>query len=96
MQGLPQVSVGTVKEFLHSRVDELAEKLVESMNQAQPGRLIADTEEVVRKLIHEFGQAAYQAALQQKVDAAEAAFPPSGGNEDGSGHGPAGDQAFEQ
>ena len=28
-------------------------------------------------LIEEFGQAAYQAAVQQKIDAAEAAFPPS-------------------
>jgi len=93
MAGLPQVTAAKVKEFLHARVDEFAEKLVESMNQAQPGRLIADTEEVVRKLIHEFGQAAYQAALQQKVDAAEAAFPPSAGNNEGCGHGPGGDQA---
>lgn len=93
MQGLPKVSAIKMKEFLHAQVDEFAEKLVESMNQAQPGRLIADTEELARKLIHEFGQAAYQAALQQKVDAAEAAFSPSGGNQDGCGHGPSGEPA---
>jgi hypothetical protein len=96
MHGLPKISAIKLREFLHARVDEFAEELVESVNQAQPGRLIADSEEVVRKLIHEFGQAAYQAALQQKVDAAEAAFSPSGGNADGQGHGPGRDQAIEQ
>lgn len=96
MHGLPKISAIKMKEFLHARVDEFAEELVESLNQAQPGRLIADSEEVVRKLIHEFGQAAYQAALQQKVDAAEAAFSPSGGNSDGPSHGPSGEQAVAQ
>ena len=96
MHGLPKISAIKLKEFLHARVDEFAEELVESVNQAQPGRLIADSEEVVRKLIHEFGQAAYQAALQQKVDAADAAFSLSGGNADGQGHGPGCDQAIEQ
>jgi hypothetical protein len=96
MHGLPQISAIKLKEFLHGQVDEFAEKMVDSMNQAQPGRLIADSEELARKLIHEFGQAAYQAALQQKVDAAEAAFSPSGGNSDGPGHRSTGDQALEQ
>jgi hypothetical protein len=93
MDGLPRISPAQVKEFLHSRVDDLAEKLVENINQAQSGRLIADTEELTRKLIHEFGQAAYQAVLQAKVDAAEAAFSPSRGDADRRGHRRAGDQA---
>jgi hypothetical protein len=96
MPGLPQISAIKVKAFLHAQVEEFAEKLVESMNQAQPGRLIADTEELARVLIHEFGQAAYQSALQQKVDAAEAAFSPSTGNSDGPRHGSTGDQALAQ
>lgn len=96
MHGLPRISAIKLKEFLHSQVDELAEKLVDSVNEAEPGRLIADSEERVRKGIHEFGQAAYQAVLQQKVDAAEAAFSPSGGNADGPGHGPDGDPAVAQ
>lgn len=96
MSGLPQISPIQLKAFLHAQVEEFAEKLADRMNQAQPGRLIADTEEEVRKLIHEFGQAAYQAALQQKVDAADAAFSPSGGSADGRGHGASGDEAVEQ
>jgi hypothetical protein len=96
MHGLPKISAIKLKELLHSQVDEFAEKLVDSVNEAEPGRLIADSEEEVRKLIHEFGQAAYQAALQQKVDAAEAAFSPSGGNSDGRGDGPSSDQAVEE
>ena len=50
----------------------------------------------LQNLIHEFGQAAYQAALQQKVHAAEATFPPLGGNEDGHGHGLGGEKAVEE
>jgi hypothetical protein len=96
MHGLPKISAIKLKAFLHARVEEFAEELVESVNQAQPGRLIADSEELARKLIHEFGQAAYQAALQEKVDAAEAAFSPSGGNPDGRRHGPGCDQAMER
>lgn len=92
MDVLPEISAANLKAFLHAHVDEFADKLVDCMNQAQPGRLIADTEEFTRKFIQEFGQAAYQAALQEKVEAAEAAFPPSRGNTDRPGDGATGDQ----
>jgi hypothetical protein len=72
-----------LKEFLHGKVDEVAEQVIEAMNAAQPGRLIADSEEPVRETMHEFERAVFEAAVQQKVTAAEAAFPPSGGRTDG-------------
>jgi hypothetical protein len=50
------------------------------MNAATPGRLIADTEEPVRQALAALSRAAYEAALQQKIDAAEASFPPSAGD----------------
>jgi hypothetical protein len=64
--------------------------VVDRVNAASPGRLIADSEEGVRELIDEFGRAAFEAVLQQKIDAAEASFPPSAGNRDRRGHEAAG------
>jgi len=93
MDALPRISAEQLKSFLHGHVDEFAEKMVEQVNAAAPGRLIADSEEGVRKLIHEFGRSAYEALLQQKVDAAEASFSPSRGSLDGRGDGAAGAQA---
>ena len=77
MERLPKISAEQLKVFLHGKVDELAEQLVEIANRAEPGRLIADTEEPARRAFAELTRAAYEAVLQQKVNAAEAAFPPS-------------------
>jgi len=88
MEELPKISPEKLKSFLHSRVDEFAEELAETVNSAEFGRLIADSEEGARRLIRAFGRAAFEAAVQERVDAAEASFPPSGGNSDGS-RGPA-------
>jgi hypothetical protein len=74
-------------------VDEFAEKMVDTVNSAEWGRLIADSEEGARQLIDEFGRAAYEAALQQKIDAAEASFSPSGGDGGRCGHEAADPQA---
>jgi hypothetical protein len=93
MDALPQISAEQLKSFLLGHVDEFAEKMVAQVNAAAPGRLIADSEEGVRKLIHEFGRSAYEALLQQRIDAAEASFPPSGGSRPGRGDGTSGAQA---
>lgn len=80
MDALPKLSAEQIQQLkrrLHEQVEQFADKLVESVEGAAVGRLIADSEEPARKAIQEFGQAAYQAAVQQKIDAAEAAFPPS-------------------
>jgi len=83
MEEFPKVSAEELKRFLHSKVDDVAEKIIDSLNAARVGELIADTEEPVRKTLFEFGRAAFEAAVQQKLSAAEAAFPPSGGRDDG-------------
>lgn len=85
MDALPRISPEQLKSFLHGHVDEFAERMVEQVNAAAPGRLIADSEEGVRQLIHEFGRSAYEALLQQKIDAGEASFSPSGGDRDRPG-----------
>ena len=96
MEELPKISPEKLKTFLHSRVDEFAEELVETVNSAKFGRLIADSEEGARELIRAFGEAAFEAALQERIDAAEASFPPSGGNGDRSGGPAAGEEASAQ
>jgi hypothetical protein len=66
------------------------------MNQARVGHLIDDTEEPVREAGREFLRAAFEKALQQKIDAAEASFSPSGGDDGRSAHPAAGPQTDAQ
>lgn len=96
MEALPKISPEGLKTFLHNCVDQFAEKLVETVNSAESGRLIADSEEGARELITAFGRAAYEAALQERIDAAEASFPPSRGNSDRSSGPATGPEAFSE
>ena len=90
---LPNVSPEKLKTTLQGLVEELSEKIARSVNEARYGHLIDDSEEPVRQAGHEFLRAAFEAALQQKIDAAEASFPPSADDSDRSLHEAAGDQA---
>ena len=84
MSELPWVSPEKLKTQLHGMVEGLAEQIMGAMNAARSGSLINDTEEPVRQAGHEFLRAAFEAALQQKIDAAEASFSPSGVHDDRS------------
>ena len=86
MDELPKISAEALKVFLHGRVDEIAEKVIDAVNVAQPGRLIADSEEQVRDIMGELRRAVFETAVQQTVDAAEAAFSPSGESNDRPAH----------
>lgn len=86
MESLPWVSPEKLKVALHGMVDDLAEKMMVSINAARSGNLINDSEEPVRQVGHEFLRVAFETALQQKIDAAQAAFSPSAVHEDRSGH----------
>jgi len=83
MDASPKISAEALAAFLHGKVDDIAEKLTDAVNGARPGHLINDSEELVRVAMDELRRAAFEAAIQQKVNAAEAAFPPSGGPDDG-------------
>jgi hypothetical protein len=82
MDELPKISAEALKVFLRGRVDEIAEKVIDAVNVAKPGRLIADSEEQVRDIMGELRRAVFETAVQQKVDAAEAAFSPSSESKD--------------
>jgi hypothetical protein len=58
-----------MQQYLHS--------VMQSVNAAPDGAWIADSEEQVRDLSAEFRRQVFEQAMQLRVDAAEAAFPPS-------------------
>ena len=89
-QGVGWVSPEALKRDLHGMVEGLAEQIMGAVNGARKGQLINDSEEPVRVAGHEFIRAAFEAAIQKKIAAAEAAFPPSGGHDDRSGDAAAG------
>jgi hypothetical protein len=75
----PRISAEALGRLLQEKAPELAEKIVAAINAAPDGNWIAGSEEQVRAAGHEFVRAAFEAGLQQKITAAEAAFPPSAG-----------------
>ena len=61
-----------IKTLLTSEIDALAQEMAIAMNQAQAGRIIADSEEPVRDAHSKFRQQAYSkiiSLLQQRQEA---------------------------
>ena len=83
MEGQPAVDAKQLRADLQEQLERCLEKVAAGVNAAAPGRLLADSEEIARDALHEFAQAAYQKAVQQRINAAEAAFSPSGEPRDG-------------
>jgi hypothetical protein len=70
-------------ESMRQRIDEILGKVADAVNDAAPGHIISGSEEQVRDLFAKLRCEAYERATQMRMDAAEAAFPPSRGCEDG-------------
>ena len=71
-----KVTVAELEKLLAGDIHRLAERVAEAMNSAQPGRIIADTEEPVRDAHAEFRQRVYEQALSLLQNKQEA-FSPS-------------------
>lgn len=72
-----RITAEELKQALSADFDGMVEKIAEAMNSAQPGRIIADSEEPVRNANAEFRQRMFEKALgllQRKQEA----FSPSG------------------
>jgi hypothetical protein len=78
MDGLPELSAEELIERTRGRFEELMQEVAKAVNAAPSGRVINGSEEQVRDLLGEFRRGVYETALQMRVDAAEAAFPPCG------------------
>jgi hypothetical protein len=68
---------------IRAKFEETLGRVADAINEAPPGQIIAGSEERVRDLFADLRRHAFEAGLQMRVDAAEAAFPPSEGREDG-------------
>jgi hypothetical protein len=71
-----RVSVEEVKQVMAADFDLLVERVAEAMNAAKDGRIIADTEELVRDANAEFRQRVYGEALRL-LQSKQEAFSPS-------------------
>ena len=80
----PTLSAEALLEQLRGRFEKLCREVTDAVNQAPAGQVINASEEKVRDLLADFRTATYQAALQLRSDAAQAAFPPSAAPADGS------------
>ncbi len=86
MDAAPKVSPNQFSQALRSEMEMFLESVMQAVNEAPDGEWISGSEEQVRELCAEFRQRVFQEAVQQRIDAAEAAFPPSAGNDDRSRH----------
>jgi hypothetical protein len=68
---------------LRETVEEVLARVADAINEAPPGQIISGSEEKVRDLFADLRQRAFEKGLQMRINAAEAAFPPSAGPEHG-------------
>jgi hypothetical protein len=72
-----KLDVTQLEVLVREDIDKCLHEVAAAVNQAPEGALIDGSEEPVREALARLRQAIYQKAIQQKVDAAEAAFSPS-------------------
>lgn len=82
-ESLPKVDNVALRAQLLAEFERTVDAVVNAVDSAPAGRVIRDSEEPARVALDQFRCKVYEAALQAKVTAAEAAFPPSG-RSDGS------------
>jgi len=76
----PKVVPVQLAESLKVEADAYFQAVMTAVNDAPDGQWIAGSEEQVRDLSADFRRKVFQKAVQQRIDAAEAAFPPSDSN----------------
>ena len=81
MDDVPQVKPELLMSAVREQIEEAVRKVMEAVNAAPAGALIAASEEAVRDITGQLRRQLFEAALQQRIEAAEAAFSPSGGGE---------------
>lgn len=77
MEPLPQMSREAFVAALRQNMETMLGQVADAINNAPDGYLIAGSEEKVRDLFAELRQQAFETGLQMRINAAEAAFPPS-------------------
>jgi hypothetical protein len=80
---LPKVDRAVLRGKLLAEFERTVNEVVDAVDNALRGRVIRDSEEPARVALDRFRAVVYEAALQAKVDTAEAAFSPSEVGSDG-------------
>lgn len=83
MSQSPKVSPEAFAESMREEVDQYLKQMMQAVNDAPDGNWIAGSEEQVRDIAGKIRQRCFEQAIQKRVDAAEAAFPPSAPSDDG-------------
>jgi hypothetical protein len=77
METSPRVSSQQFADSMKKDFEEFAKQVMDAVNNAPDGQWVTGSEEQVRDLCAKMRQRVFEKALQKRVDAAEAAFPPS-------------------
>jgi hypothetical protein len=77
-----QVAPERLVAALEQETNAYLRAVMQAVNAAPDGAWLAGSEEQVRDLSAEFRRQVFEKAVQLKIDAAEAAFPPSAGRDD--------------
>ena len=93
MEGSPKVFAPRFAESMKQESEQVLKDVMEAVNQAPDGNWIGGSEEQIRERFAEFRTRVFEAAIQARIDAAEAAFSPSAVNTDRPRHPTAGDEA---
>ena len=78
MDSLPKLDRDAYREVLRIELERVVQDVADAVDNAPVGKIIRSSEEPARDALDRFRQVAYEKALQMKINAAEAAFPPSG------------------
>jgi hypothetical protein len=84
MSSAPQLSREEFIQRMRQKMEEALGRVADAINEAPPGQIIASSEEQVRDVFASLRRHAFETGLQMRVDAAEAAFPPSEGPKHGA------------
>ena len=83
----PRVPPQEFADSMKRDMEQYLKEVMEAVNNAVDGKWIAGSEEQVRDLSAEMRRRVFEAAVQKRVDAAEAAFSPSAPSDDGQAAG---------
>jgi hypothetical protein len=75
---LPKLDREAYQNQMRAEIERVLQEVADAVDNAPQGRVIRDSEEKARDALDRFRRVAYERAVQMKVNAAEAAFPPSG------------------
>jgi hypothetical protein len=73
----PKLDRARLLEELLAEAECTVNEVADAVDNAPAGRIIRDSEEPARDALDRFRQIVYERVLQAKMNAAEAAFPPS-------------------